>query len=135
MKTKHLPQHPRIASSALTGLTLDSLSARRFDYRFTPALLGGILLGCVCLLLGYLLYRAGALSTWATGAVMAGGVLPGLATAFIAHRRMLRATPLSVQSGNQMLPFVLEDREQEDCIEIAYIDQSSGTYFIKLYTI
>ena len=46
---------------------------------------------------------------------------------------MLHATPLSVQSGQQMLPFVVQDREQEEQIEIAYIDQSSGTYFTRLY--
>lgn len=34
-----------------------------------------------------------------------------------------------------MFPFVLENREQVDSIEIAYIDQSSGTYFTKLYAI
>ena len=64
---------------------------------------------------------------------MAGGMLPGLAIAFIAHRRMLHATPLSVQGGQPMLPFVVQDREQLHYIEIAYIDQSSGTYFTKSY--
>jgi hypothetical protein len=132
---KHLPQYPRIASSDLAEHTLDTKSARRFDYQFAPTLLGGMLLGCVCLLVGYLLYRAGTLSTWETGAVMVGGALPGLAITWTAHRRMLRTIPLSVKTGNQMLPYVLEDREQDDSIEIAYIDKSSGTYFTKLYAI
>lgn len=64
---------------------------------------------------------------------MAGGMLPGLAIAFIAHRRMLHATPLSVGSGQPMLPYVVQDRERDDYIEIAYIDQSSGTYFTRSY--
>ncbi len=90
-------------------------------------------LGCACLLAGYLLFRASTLTPELGVAVGAAGMLPGLAIAFIAHRRMLRATPLSVQSGQQMLPFVVQDREQEDSIEIAYIDQSLGTYFTRLY--
>lgn len=133
MKTKHLPKHPRITSSDLALLALDNASARRFDGQFRPALFGGIFLGCACLLVGYLLYRAGTLSPELGCAVGAAGVLPGLAIAFIAHRRMLHATPLCVQSGQPMLPFVVQDREQDDSIEIAYIDQSSGTYFTKIY--
>lgn len=133
MKIKHLPRHPRIASSDLARLTLDNASARKFAGRYLRAVIGGILLGCGSLLVGYLLYRAGALSAWATGAVMAAGMLPGLSISYFAHQRMLRAIPLSVQSGRQMLPFVVQDREQDDYIEIAYIDQSSGTYFTKSY--
>jgi|GEM_PF-2765320 len=92
-----------------------------------------MLLGCACLLVGYLLYRAGTLSPEFGCAVGAAGVLPGLAIAFMAHRRMLHATPLCVQSGQPMFPFVVQDREQDDSIEIAYIDQSSGAYFTKSY--
>jgi hypothetical protein len=90
-------------------------------------------LGSACLLAGYLLFRAGTLSPELGGAVGFAGMLPGLAIAFTAHRRMLYATPLCVQSGQKMLPFVVQDREQDDSIEIAYIDQSSGAYFTKLY--
>ena len=133
MKTNHLPQHPRITSADLARLTLDNASARRFDSRFQPALFGGIFLGCACLLVGYLLFRAGTLTPEGAVGVGAAGMLPGLAIAFIAHRRMLHARPLSVQSGCPMIPFVIQDREQEDYIEIAYIDQSSGTYFTKSY--
>jgi len=60
-------------------------------------------------------------------------MLPGLVIAFIAHRRMLHAAPLSSHSGQQMLPFVVQDREQVEQIEIAYIDQSSGTYITRFY--
>ena len=90
-------------------------------------------LGGACLLVGYLLFRAGTFSPELGGAVGFAGMLPGLAIAFTAHRRMLHATPLCVQSGQKMLPFVVQDREQDDSIEIAYIDQSSGAYFTKSY--
>ncbi|MEI7781047.1 MAG: hypothetical protein WCJ18_03875 [Planctomycetota bacterium] len=130
---KHLPKLPRITSSDLSRLTLDIDSARRFDGQFLPALFGGIFLGVACLLFGYLLYRTGTLSSDLGCAVGAAGVLPGLAIAFVAHRRMLHATPLCIQSGQQMHPFVVQDREQDDCIEIAYIDQKSGRYFTKSY--
>lgn len=133
MKTKHLTKHPRITSSDLARLTLDNASARRFDERFRPAFFGGIVLGCACLLAGYFLYRAGTLTPELGAVAGAAGMLPGLTIAFIAHRRMLHATPLSVWSGQQMLPFVVQDREQEDQFEIAYIDQSSGTYFTRSY--
>ena len=32
-----------------------------------------------------------------------------------------------------MFPFVVQDREQIDSVEIAYIDKNSGTYFTRLY--
>jgi len=32
-----------------------------------------------------------------------------------------------------MHPFVVQDREQNDCIEIAYIDWKSAAYFTKSY--
>jgi hypothetical protein len=133
MKTKHLPKHPRITSSDLARLILDKASARRFDGQFQPALFGGIFLGCACLLVGYLLFRAGTLGPELGCAVGAAGMLPGLVIAFTAHRRMLHATPLCVQSGQPMLPYVVQDREQDDSVEIAYIDQTSGAYFTKLY--
>ena len=60
-------------------------------------------------------------------------MLSGLAIAFIAHRRVLHAAPRSIQSGQKMLPFVIQDREQDESIEIAYIDQSSGTYLTRFY--
>ena len=132
---KHLPQYQRIASSSLAELKLDTKSARRFDKRFLLGLLGGMLLGFISALVGCLLYYRGTLTANQGGAIIFAGVIPGLAITFITHRRMLHATPLSVQTGNQMLPFVLEEREQEDSIEIAYIDKSSGTYFTKLYII
>jgi hypothetical protein len=130
---KHLPQLPRIRSSDLSRLTLDLASAHRFDGQFLPALFGGIFLGVASLFFGYLLYRTGTLTPDLGCAVGAAGMLPGLAIAFITHRRMLHATPLCIQSGQQMHPFVVEDHEQDDCIEIAYIDQKSGRYFTKSY--
>jgi len=130
---KHLPKHPRITSLDLSRLTLDVASARRFERQFLPALFGGIFFGVACLLSGYLLYRTGMLSSDLGCVIGAAGVVPGLAIAFIAHRRMLHAKPLCVQSGQQMHPFVVQDLDQDDCIEIAYIDQKSGRYFTKSY--
>lgn len=133
MSKTYLPKHTRIARSDLARLTLDRASARRFEGPFRPAMLGGLIVGCACLLAGYLLYRTGTLSANAGGALGAAGVLPGLAFAFIAHRRMLNATPLSMQSGRPMLPFVIQEGEQDEQTEIAYIDRSSDTYFTELY--
>ena len=131
----HFTQYPRIAVSELSKLTLDKVSERRFDKRFQLGLLGGMLLGCGPAMVGGLLYYHGILTANQGGAIIFAGVIPGVAITFITHRRMLRAIPLSIKSDNQMFPFVLENREQVDSIEIAYIDQSSGTYFTKLYAI
>lgn len=133
MNTKPFSRHPRIAIADLALLTLDNASAHRFDNRFRPTLFGGIFLGCACAIVGYSLYHAEAISPESAVAVMAAGVLPGLAIAFTAQMRMMCAVPLSVQSGRQMLPHVVQDRTQEDQVEVAYIDQSSGTYFTRLY--
>ena len=132
-KKRHLPEHPRIASADLVRLTLDQASARRFDRRFLPVLFGGIFLGCASLLAGYLLQRFGTVSSELGVAVGAAGTLPGLTIAFAVHRRMLHARPWSVHSGQRMVPFVIQDREQTDLIVIAYIDETSGTYFTRSY--
>lgn len=40
--------------------------------------------------------------------------MPGLAIACIAHRRVLHATPLCMQSCQQMLKFVVKAPEQDE---------------------
>ena len=61
--------------------------------------------------------------------------VPALAVLFTLDRRRLQARPLCLRNGRKMEIYVVQEREQEDSIEIAYIDRDSESYFTRSYAI
>jgi len=135
VKTKHLPEYPRIAASELAALKLDRASARQFDRRFLGVELSVSFVVCASFLSAYLSYRRDAISAEACVAIMFGVVVPALVVLFSVTRRRLHARPLCLESRRKMEPHVVAERERKDSIEIAYIDRGSGSYFTRLYAI
>ena len=128
-------EYPRIERAALAALTLDGVSAKIFERRFSPFILAGMLLGGGCLLIGHLLFRYEMMSGEAAVGLGFAGIIPGLVIAFLAYHRMMRTRPRSAQSGEEMAAFVIRENELPDFFEIAYIDEKSGTYFTRPYGI
>lgn len=78
---------------------------------------------------GWALHRFGEFSDGSSGLL----VIVGFSLALWTHHRMMRARPVSLQTGQEMSPFVVGGLPDPDCYEIAYIDAASGTYFRRRY--
>jgi hypothetical protein len=132
-QSRYWPDHPRIALVELLALEHDPESARRFEHRFVPPLVGGLVLltlgfGGAALLYGRSLIGGGAvavLMTGTSGAAIAMGVWR--------QWRMPRTRPVSARSGLPMEPFIIRDVESTSHYELAYVDRASASYFRKIY--
>ncbi len=133
VKTNNLPDYSRIALTELAQLNVDAESARQFERRFYPGLLGG-----AALIFGGMggssaLHHFAIVDDFGFVVGAVSSFVVGLALALWAHHRMMRARPRSSQSGRVMEPFVIQDLEASDHYELAYVDRESGTYFRRLY--
>lgn len=133
MKTNNLPDYPRIEAAELLQLKLDSVAARRFERRFFPSVLGGAGLAFAGFFGSIVLHHFGAISDPSFAIACVGSFVLGLAIAFWTHHRMMRARPRSTRNGHEMVPFIIRDVEAPGRYELAYVDQSSGTYFKRVY--
>ena len=133
MKTNNLPDYPRITLSDLSRLELDTQSARRFERRFYSGLLGGAGLAFAGVAGTTALHHFNAISDGVFATAFIACFVLGLILCLCTHHRMMRALPRSSQGGHEMAPFIIQDLEAPDHYELAYVDQTSGTYFRRLY--
>jgi hypothetical protein len=83
--------------------------------------------------LSALLHHLGAINDAVFATAFIGSFILGLALILWTHHRMMRARPKSTHSGREMMPFIIQDLEAQGHYEIACVDQTSGTYFRRLY--
>jgi hypothetical protein len=132
MKANNLPDYPRITLAALSEFKVDLESARRFERRLYPRLLGGTALAFGGFAASVALHHFGVMGDAILTIGMVGSFVLGLAISVWTHHRMMRAIPRGY-SGQTMAPFIVQDSDATDHYELAYVDKTSGTYFRRLY--
>lgn len=133
VKARNLPDYPTVSLSDLSQLRLDEASGRRFERRFLPGTLGGIVVASGGFFVGWAMHRFGELSSGISGLFILVSLTVGASLSYWTRHRMMRARPLSLQTGQEMSPFVVGGLPDPDYYEIAYIDAASGTYFRRRY--
>lgn len=128
------PDYPTIAVSELSRFRLDKASARAFERRWWPAMVGVIVLVFVVPLIAAELTSFSWMPGGFLAALAGASALVGVAVGLRSWRQMIWSIPQSVETGNEMKPFVIVDPGcASHSYEIAYIDEAYGTYFRRDY--
>ena len=130
---KFTPDYPAIALPDLSRLRPDPDSASRFERQFWPGIIGGLAIIFILPPLVDWLNFIDEISRGVFRVIMAVAIMAGLAVCARVYHRMLRTRPRSLQTGNEMKPFVLQDPQTPKRYELAYVDEASGTYFRMIY--
>jgi len=132
VKSRGLPDYPRITLDELSKLKLDVESGRRFDLRFR-----WVALAIIALMLGGgaagTLQEFGAIGTGVWALLFLACLFLCFPIFFVTHHFLTRSRPRSLQSGQEMSLFIIQEQEARGYYEIAYVDRESGTYFRRVY--
>ncbi|RYD84983.1 MAG: hypothetical protein EOP84_03935, partial [Verrucomicrobiaceae bacterium] len=100
MRKNTLPDYPRIALSELSQFRVDAESARQFERRFHPGLLGGMALAFGGPGVGGVLHYFALVDGLVVGLGSTCSIILGLGISLGTHHCMMRARPRSLPSGH-----------------------------------
>lgn len=133
------PNYPRIRLCDLEGFSEDKEAARRFEQRFLPITLGGVLIAggglAISIWIGNHAQQIGD-ETAAGFAALCGVLLFGVGfiCSGVGIRQMFRSPPINPVSGESMEIYTLADTTVADKLELIYLSRGSRTYFRRVFT-
>jgi hypothetical protein len=121
----------------VSGFVPDKHAARRFERRFLPLTITGLVVafgGSLGFM--YLSYRAQQSQDKTVTVFICAAfasMLIGQGMCFLSYRRILHTAPISPQSGKPMEVYQLQDTADKDRLELIYLCRESHTYFRRVF--